>query len=63
MVQPVAHPRLGRLPLVAPAVTMTGYRRELRAPTPELGENTEEILAELGYDEAAISRLRERQAI
>ena len=63
MAQPVSHPRLGRLPLVAPAMTLTGCERALRAPTPDLGENTDEVLTELGYDRAAIGRLRERQVV
>jgi crotonobetainyl-CoA:carnitine CoA-transferase CaiB-like acyl-CoA transferase len=32
-------------------------------PTPRLGEHNEEVLAELGYDEAAIADLREREVI
>jgi crotonobetainyl-CoA:carnitine CoA-transferase CaiB-like acyl-CoA transferase len=32
-------------------------------PTPELGEHTDRILRELGYDAAAIAGLRERGAI
>jgi crotonobetainyl-CoA:carnitine CoA-transferase CaiB-like acyl-CoA transferase len=32
-------------------------------PTPGLGEHADEILAELGYDRAAIADLRERTVI
>jgi crotonobetainyl-CoA:carnitine CoA-transferase CaiB-like acyl-CoA transferase len=32
-------------------------------PTPELGQHTDSILAELGYDAAAISDLRARGVI
>jgi formyl-CoA transferase len=63
MAQPVDHPRLGRLDIVAAPVTLTGVARELRAPTPDLGADTEQVLKDLGYDEAAIRSLRERQVI
>ena len=33
------------------------------SPTPELGEHTDEILADLGYDPAEIERLRREGAI
>jgi crotonobetainyl-CoA:carnitine CoA-transferase CaiB-like acyl-CoA transferase len=32
-------------------------------PTPRLGEHTDEILAELGYDAAAIADLHERKVV
>jgi len=32
-------------------------------PTPELGEHTEEILAELGYDAAQLADLRARRIV
>jgi itaconate CoA-transferase len=32
-------------------------------PTPELGQHTDAILGELGYDAAAIAGLRERGAV
>jgi crotonobetainyl-CoA:carnitine CoA-transferase CaiB-like acyl-CoA transferase len=33
------------------------------APVPEVGEHTDGILAELGYDEEAVARLRQEEAI
>ncbi len=36
---------------------------EIRLPTPELGGNTDEVLAELGYDQARIDDLRARGVV
>ena len=57
------HPRLGEINLVAQPYQITGFDRDLRKATPELGEHTEEILAALGYDPEEIERLRKAQVI
>jgi crotonobetainyl-CoA:carnitine CoA-transferase CaiB-like acyl-CoA transferase len=61
--RPVTHPRLGEINLVAQPYQITGFDRDLRKATPELGEHTEEILAALGYDSEEIERLRKAQVI
>ncbi|MFP3906979.1 MAG: CaiB/BaiF CoA transferase family protein, partial [Acidimicrobiales bacterium] len=51
MTAPVEHATLGRLDLVRHPVTMTGDGQPtstVRTPTPDPGEHTDEILAELG---------------
>jgi formyl-CoA transferase len=35
----------------------------MATPTPELGEHTDELLRELGHDDAAIASLRERKVV
>jgi formyl-CoA transferase len=47
MIQPVQHPELGELRLVANAVTFAGVPRRLRRAAPAAGEHTDEILGEL----------------
>ena len=59
----VAHPELGDVTLVRNAVDMTGVDRCVRTATPDPGQHTTEILAELGLDEAAIADLRRTGAI
>jgi crotonobetainyl-CoA:carnitine CoA-transferase CaiB-like acyl-CoA transferase len=47
----------GNLPALLPAATLKGVEPVFE-PIPALGEHTEKILAELGYDAATIGRLR-----
>ena len=65
MARPADHPVLGELNLVAQAVNLTRTPEPDRIPraTPELGEHTDEILREAGYDAAAIAAFRESGAV
>jgi crotonobetainyl-CoA:carnitine CoA-transferase CaiB-like acyl-CoA transferase len=61
--RPIEHPQLGRQELVGQAVELNRTPWALRTPTPEKGEHTEAVLAELGYDPAAIARLKSRGVV
>jgi len=61
--RPVTHPRLGELDLVAQPCEITGYDREIRTATPDLGEHTNEILGSLGYSAEEIEKLKAARAI
>jgi crotonobetainyl-CoA:carnitine CoA-transferase CaiB-like acyl-CoA transferase len=63
MTEPVQHPELGRLDILRNAVRMTDAPATVRAPSPDLGADTDEVLAELGYPAAEIGRLREQGVI
>jgi len=54
----VTHPRLGELDLVAQPCEITGFDREIRAATPDLGEHNNEILGSLGYSAEEIEKLK-----
>src|SRR5215469_2605720 len=58
MTQPVTHPVLGRLDIVRNAVRMTDAPPSVRAPSPDVGDQTDEVLDELGYPREAIDQLR-----
>ncbi len=49
--------------MVATPVDFSGTPWAVRAMPPDLGEHTDEVLAELGYDEAAIAEMRAAHAV
>jgi crotonobetainyl-CoA:carnitine CoA-transferase CaiB-like acyl-CoA transferase len=59
----VTHPRLGELDLIAQPCEITGFDRNLRSATPELGEHNDEVLRSLGYDADGIEKLKAAKAI
>ncbi|KAL7424053.1 hypothetical protein Q5752_001638 [Cryptotrichosporon argae] len=58
VVEEVDHPRAGRIKLAAAAVTYDGEKPKAYRPPPYLGQHTDEVLAELGYDAAEIGSMR-----
>jgi crotonobetainyl-CoA:carnitine CoA-transferase CaiB-like acyl-CoA transferase len=62
--QPVEYPGLpGPAPVSSTPVKLSKTPGSIRRRAPQLGEHTDEIMAELGYDAAAIARFREIKAI
>ncbi|HUQ74508.1 MAG TPA: CaiB/BaiF CoA-transferase family protein [Burkholderiales bacterium] len=54
----VNHPRLGKFKILSQAVKLSRTPATLKTATPDVGQHTDEILAEIGYDAGAIKRLR-----
>ena len=63
MVHEVVHPVAGPMRLLGGAVTVEGLDDRQIAPPPLLGEQTDLVLAELGFDEGAIARLRAEEVV
>jgi formyl-CoA transferase len=62
--KPVRHPKLGDIKVVGQPINLTKAPQPAEyRPTPELGQNTDEILAGLGHDAKAIAGLRSRGVI
>ena len=54
----VNHPRLGRYKILNQAVKLSRTPATLKTATPEIGQHTQEILREIDYSDADITRLR-----
>jgi crotonobetainyl-CoA:carnitine CoA-transferase CaiB-like acyl-CoA transferase len=63
MLVPAKHPRLSDYRAVGLPIRWDGERPPVARVPPLLGEHTAEVLAELGYDAAAIRALEERHVI
>ena len=63
MAAPARHEELGDIALVAQPVKLSGAPFEVRSATPELGEHTDEVLAQAGYSASEIADLRDDGAI
>ncbi len=53
----IDHPSEGRLRLMAPSLTLNRSPASIRRPPPRQGQHTREILAEAGFDDAAVEQL------
>jgi crotonobetainyl-CoA:carnitine CoA-transferase CaiB-like acyl-CoA transferase len=63
MTHVVDHPRLGAISQIGLPYTLSETPASIRSAPPLLGEHSNEILAELGYDEDSIAELRTNGAI
>jgi formyl-CoA transferase len=59
----VPHKVLGEVEVIGQAVELSRSKWGVSSPTPELGEHTDEILRELGYDDSSIAGLRAQKVI
>ncbi len=62
--RPVDHPKLGTFDIIGQPIHMSAYPQPERLrPTPDQVQHTDEVLAELGYDAAAIADLHRRGVV
>jgi crotonobetainyl-CoA:carnitine CoA-transferase CaiB-like acyl-CoA transferase len=63
LIERVAHPKLGDIPVVGTPLTFSRMRAGVRSPAPLQGEHTDQVLAEHGYSADEIAALRTRKVI
>jgi crotonobetainyl-CoA:carnitine CoA-transferase CaiB-like acyl-CoA transferase len=63
MVEMAEHPVVGTYRSVRPGLVLDDAPMSVRRPAPRRGEHTAEVLAEVGYDQAAVSQLAESGAV
>ena len=63
MATPMHSPAIGEAEVVASAISITGFSKAIRKPTPEMGSSTEEVLASVGYSADEIADMRKKGAI
>jgi len=59
----VKSPKLGEIRIVNQAVQLSRTPARMASAPPEVGEHTDEILKELGYDKAAVDALRQKKVV
>jgi crotonobetainyl-CoA:carnitine CoA-transferase CaiB-like acyl-CoA transferase len=59
----ITHPKMGVTNLVGSPINLSSTPAKFFRPAPLLGEHTEEVLAQLGYDNVALKELRAERII
>jgi formyl-CoA transferase/CoA:oxalate CoA-transferase len=63
MIETVAHPTVGATRVIGAPIKLSENPASIRIPPPVLGEHTDAVLGEIGYDAAGISALRSKGVI
>jgi crotonobetainyl-CoA:carnitine CoA-transferase CaiB-like acyl-CoA transferase len=63
MVETLMHPTVGATKVIGAPIKFSENEASVRTPPPLLGQHTDAVLAEVGYDSAAIAALRAKRVI
>ncbi|MDI6028827.1 CaiB/BaiF CoA-transferase family protein [Corticibacterium sp. UT-5YL-CI-8] len=61
--RPVPHPEKGEINLLVSPIDILGVSKDIERPTPNIGQNSNDVLHALGYDDTAIAALRAQGVI
>jgi formyl-CoA transferase len=63
MARKMQHPELGTEEVVASAINISGYSKDIRLPTPDAGTSTDEVLRSVGYTDEQLADMRKKGVI
>jgi crotonobetainyl-CoA:carnitine CoA-transferase CaiB-like acyl-CoA transferase len=63
MVRTLMHPTVGATRVIGAPIKLSDTEASVRTPPPVLGQHTDTVLSELGYDAEGIASLREKRVI
>ena len=63
MTRTMESPALGTVELVASPINISGFSKDIRMPTPEMGVHTDDVLRDAGYTDDEIAELRRKGVI
>jgi len=63
MVQTLMHPTVGATRVIGAPIKLSETEASVRTPPPVLGQHTDSVLSEIGYDSAAIAALRQKRVV
>jgi len=63
MVETLMHPTVGATKVIGAPIKLSENEASLRTPPPVLGQHTDAVLTEIGYDASAIAGLRAKKVI
>jgi crotonobetainyl-CoA:carnitine CoA-transferase CaiB-like acyl-CoA transferase len=63
MIETVTHPTVGPTRVIGAPIKLSGNPASVRTPPPVLGQHTDAMLKEIGYDDDAIAGLRAKRVI
>ncbi len=63
MATPMTSPVIGDAEVVASAINISGFSKEVRIPTPEAGSSTKEVLHSVGYSDDEIAVMRRKGVV
>jgi crotonobetainyl-CoA:carnitine CoA-transferase CaiB-like acyl-CoA transferase len=63
MIETLMHPTVGATRVIGAPIKLSENAATVRTPPPVLGQHTDAVLAEIGYDASAIAALREKRVV
>jgi crotonobetainyl-CoA:carnitine CoA-transferase CaiB-like acyl-CoA transferase len=63
MARPMESPAIGTTNVVASAINISGFSKDIRLPTPEASSSTDEVLRSIGYSDTEIADMRAKGAV